>query len=150
MNGNNQQREKRQQKPGGVFDQDVQKKPPQTEIPAPPVKEDYHEPSVTDMQNKAAIHKRPSAADQYQEDAADQINRAMEGGGLYDDVEVDEFYVGGEKSGKRGRGAEGKTIVFVAVERNQKQNPQTLELYWEIGRVRMQIGLDCSSFSPMV
>lgn len=62
-------------------------------------------------------------------------------------VEVDEFYVGGEKSGKRGRGAEGKTIVFVAVERDPVQNPQTLEMYWRMGRVRMQIGLDCSSFS---
>ena len=32
-------------------------------------------------------------------------------------VEVDEFVIGGHKSGKRGRGAEGKTIVAVAVER---------------------------------
>jgi hypothetical protein len=32
-------------------------------------------------------------------------------------VEVDEFVIGGQKSGKRGRGAEGKTIVAVAVER---------------------------------
>jgi hypothetical protein len=32
-------------------------------------------------------------------------------------VEVDEFYVGGQKSGKKGRGAEAKTIVAVAVER---------------------------------
>ena len=32
-------------------------------------------------------------------------------------VEVDEFFIGGQKSGKRGRGAEGKTIVAVAVER---------------------------------
>jgi len=32
-------------------------------------------------------------------------------------VEVDEIYFGGQKSGKRGRGAEGKTAVAVAVER---------------------------------
>jgi len=32
-------------------------------------------------------------------------------------VEVDEFFVGGQSSGKRGRGAENKTIVAVAVER---------------------------------
>jgi len=32
-------------------------------------------------------------------------------------VEVDEFFIGGQKSGKRGRGASGKTIVAIAVER---------------------------------
>jgi hypothetical protein len=32
-------------------------------------------------------------------------------------VEVDEMFIGGRKSGKKGRGAEGKTIVAVAVER---------------------------------
>jgi hypothetical protein len=32
-------------------------------------------------------------------------------------VEVDEFFIGGKRSGKRGRGAEGKTIVAIAVER---------------------------------
>ena len=32
-------------------------------------------------------------------------------------VEVDEFFIGSQKSGKRGRGAEGKVIVAVAVER---------------------------------
>jgi hypothetical protein len=31
-------------------------------------------------------------------------------------VEVDEFVLGGKRSGKRGRGAEGKTIVAIAVE----------------------------------
>ncbi len=31
-------------------------------------------------------------------------------------VEVDETYIGGAKSGKRGRGAEGKTLVAIAVE----------------------------------
>jgi hypothetical protein len=32
-------------------------------------------------------------------------------------VKVDEFSIGAQRSGKRGRGAEGKTIVAVAVER---------------------------------
>jgi Transposase zinc-ribbon domain len=32
-------------------------------------------------------------------------------------VEVDEFFIGAARSGKRGRGAEGKTIVAAAVER---------------------------------
>jgi hypothetical protein len=32
-------------------------------------------------------------------------------------VEVDEFLIGGKKSGKRGRGADAKTIVAIAVER---------------------------------
>ena len=62
-------------------------------------------------------------------------------------VEVDEFYIGGQKSGKRGRGAEGKTIVYIAVERNLKQNSETEEEYWQIGRARMQVALDCSSYS---
>ena len=62
-------------------------------------------------------------------------------------VEVDEFYIGGQKSGKRGRGAEGKTIVYIAVERDLKQDPATMEQYWQIGRARMQVALDCSSYS---
>ncbi len=32
-------------------------------------------------------------------------------------VEVDEAFIGGERSGKRGRGAEGKTLVFIAAEK---------------------------------
>jgi len=32
-------------------------------------------------------------------------------------VEVDEFFIGGQSSGKRGRGADNKIIVAVAVER---------------------------------
>ena len=32
-------------------------------------------------------------------------------------VEVDEFFIGAQRSGKRGRGAESKTIVAIAVER---------------------------------
>lgn len=35
-------------------------------------------------------------------------------------VEVDETYVGGKKKGKRGRGAEGKTVVFGMLERDGK------------------------------
>jgi len=49
-------------------------------------------------------------------------------------VEVDEFFIGGKKSGKRGRGAEGKTTVLVAVERYKVQDPETLNWYWQIGR----------------
>ena len=43
-------------------------------------------------------------------------------------VEVDETYVGGQKAGTRGRGAEGKTLVLVAVEGDQKK----------LGRVRFR------------
>ena len=42
---------------------------------------------------------------------------------LEDRVEVNEAYIGGAKTGKRGRGAEGKTMVLVAVE-GQKNAPQ--------------------------
>ena len=62
-------------------------------------------------------------------------------------VEVDEFFVGGQKTGKRGRGADGKTIVYIAVERDLKQDPSTLDEYWQIDRARMQVALDCSSYS---
>jgi len=62
-------------------------------------------------------------------------------------VEVDEFFIGGKKSGKRGRGAEGKTIVLVAIERNTAQDPETLNSHWQIGRVRLQVALDCSAYS---
>ena len=34
------------------------------------------------------------------------------------DVEVDETYVGGKKKGKRGRGADGKTILFGMLDRD--------------------------------
>jgi transposase-like protein len=44
-------------------------------------------------------------------------------------VEVDEAYVGGQKEGARGRGAEGKTLVLVAVEGAVKQ---------KLGRVRFR------------
>ena len=42
-------------------------------------------------------------------------------------VEVDETFVGGERSGKRGRGAEGKKLVFIAAE----------EAPGGIGRIRL-------------
>ena len=43
-------------------------------------------------------------------------------------VEVDETYIGGQKEGARGRGAEGKTLVMVAVEGDASK----------LGRVRFQ------------
>jgi len=39
---------------------------------------------------------------------------------LTGEVEVDETYIGGKRSGKRGRGAEGKSKVVGAVQRNGK------------------------------
>lgn len=47
---------------------------------------------------------------------------------LSDEVEVDETFVGGSREGKRGRGAEGKTLVAIAVETKGKN----------IGRARLQ------------
>ena len=44
-------------------------------------------------------------------------------------VEVDEAYVGGQREGKRGRGAEGKTLILVAVEGEAKK---------KLGRVRFR------------
>ena len=42
----------------------------------------------------------------------------MDSNGLFGQVEVDETYVGGKRKGKRGRGAEGKTVVFGMMERD--------------------------------
>jgi hypothetical protein len=53
-------------------------------------------------------------------------------------VEVDETYVGGEKPGKRGRGAEGKVLVAIAVEDKAEKG---------IGRIRLSIIPDASSAS---
>ena len=39
---------------------------------------------------------------------------------LHGEIEVDETYIGGKRPGKRGRGAEGKTIVMGMVERGGK------------------------------
>ncbi|BBO73083.1 IS1595 family transposase [Desulfosarcina widdelii] len=51
-------------------------------------------------------------------------------------VEVDEFYLGGEYGGgKRGRGAEHKCAVAIAVERKGRK----------LGRIRLQLIDDCSS-----
>jgi len=57
-------------------------------------------------------------------------------------VEVDEIYIGGEKSGKRGRGAEGKALVVIAVQVKDKH----------IGRIRLHRVADASagSLEPVV
>lgn len=54
-------------------------------------------------------------------------------------VEVDETFIGGERSGKRGRGAEGKTLVFIAAE----------EIPDGIGRIRLTTLPDASGASLM-
>ncbi len=54
-------------------------------------------------------------------------------------VEVNEFVIGGLKSGKCGRGAEGKTIVAAAAERDA--------LNRKMGRIRLHVMIDYSSFS---
>ena len=53
-------------------------------------------------------------------------------------VEVDETYIGGKKPGKRGRGAEGKMIVLVAVEDKGDEG---------IGRIRLLHVPDASAQS---
>ena len=50
-------------------------------------------------------------------------------------IEADEFYLGGEHSGKRGRGSEHKCAVAIAVERKGHK----------LGRLRMQVIQRCSS-----
>lgn len=50
-------------------------------------------------------------------------------------IEFDETYIGGKKSGKRGRGALGKTLVAIAVE--DKNN--------ELGRIRLNCIADASA-----
>jgi len=52
-------------------------------------------------------------------------------------VEVDETYIGGEKPGKRGRGAAGKTLVVIAAEVRGTR----------IGRIRLQQVADASRAS---
>lgn len=58
-------------------------------------------------------------------------------------IEVDETYVGGKKPGKRGRGAEGKALVGIAVEDKGVE---------KIGRIRLWHLEDAStgSLSPFV
>ena len=52
-------------------------------------------------------------------------------------IEVDEAYIGGEKSGKRGRGSEGKALIVIAVEIKDSL----------IGRIRIKRVKDASSKS---
>ena len=52
-------------------------------------------------------------------------------------IEVNETFIGGEHSGKRGRGAEGKTLVLIALEDTQ----------WGIGRIRLAPITDASGDS---
>ena len=52
-------------------------------------------------------------------------------------VEVDETYIGGEKPGKRGRGALGKSLVVIAAEKDGKR----------IGRIRLVRVPDASAES---
>lgn len=52
-------------------------------------------------------------------------------------VEVDETYIGGEKPGKRGRGAFGKTLVIIAAETHEDA----------IGRIRLLRVVDASAAS---
>ena len=52
-------------------------------------------------------------------------------------VEVDETYIGGERPGKRGRGAEGKALVLIAAQMDVKR----------IGRIRLRRVEDASAAS---
>lgn len=63
--------------------------------------------------------------------------------GLSGTVEVDETYIGGKRPGKRGRGAEGKSLVVVAVEdRGEPGGPKK-----GIGRIRLGHVPDASADS---
>lgn len=53
-------------------------------------------------------------------------------------IEVDESYIGGEKPGKRGRGASGKTLVFIAVQIVDDK---------KFGRIRLRRVADASAAS---
>ena len=57
-------------------------------------------------------------------------------------VEVDEIFIGGERSGKRGRGAEGKALIAIAAQKAQNG----------IGRIRMRPVADAAgeSLEPAV
>ncbi len=54
---------------------------------------------------------------------------------LSGEIEVDEAYIGGKKSGKRGRGALGKTLVIIMAQIDGKH----------IGRIRLQRVMDASA-----
>ena len=69
-----------------------------------------------------------------------KLRRAMVRPGrdrLAGSVEVDETYIGGEKSGKRGRGARGKALVVVVAQRDETRT----------GRIRLQRVPDASAAS---
>jgi transposase-like protein len=53
-------------------------------------------------------------------------------------IEADETYIGGKKPGPRGRGAEGKTVVAIAVEDKRQEG---------FGRIRLESVRDASSDS---
>ena len=53
-------------------------------------------------------------------------------------VEVDESYIGGPKTGKRGRGAQGKSLVVGAVEVHKWTSPKTGKVSTYPGRVRFR------------
>ncbi len=57
---------------------------------------------------------------------------------LSGDVEVDEAFLGGVRSGKRGRGAEGKQLIVIAAEFSRKK---------KIGRIRIKRSSDTSAES---
>lgn len=57
---------------------------------------------------------------------------------LQGEVEVDEAFIGGVRSGKRGRGAEGKQLIVIAAEFSGKSR---------IGRIRIQRITDASAVS---
>lgn len=59
-------------------------------------------------------------------------------------VEVDETYIGGERSGKRGRGAENKTLVAIAVEDKSNDEDENSK---GIGRIRLMRVPDASAVS---
>ena len=52
-------------------------------------------------------------------------------------IQVDETYIGGEKPGKRGRGAAGKTLVLIAAQEDRKVT----------GRIRLKQIADTSAES---
>jgi len=64
--------------------------------------------------------------------------------GLSGTVEVDETYIGGERPGKRGRGAKGKCLVVVAVEDRVEPTGSRKG----IGRIRLGHVPDASAANP--
>lgn len=69
-----------------------------------------------------------------------KLRRAMVRPGrdsLQGTVEIDETYVGGQRTGKRGRGAEGKVLVLVAAQKDGKR----------VGRIRLRRIEDASADS---